>query len=284
MKKIIVTGADGQLGTCLKDILEPISEVESTFLTIQDLDITDKDAVNTFFTNNIDYCINCAAYTNVDNSENEPDLANQINALSVKHLAEICKKNNIVLIHISTDFVFDGKNKSPYLETDEVNPLGVYGKTKLEGELYIQKIIKEHYILRTSWLYSEYGHNFLKTMLKLGKERQQLGVVNDQIGTPTYAKDLAKVIAKIITLSNKLDFGTYHYSNEGEASWYDFAKEIFESVNYTLELKPILTKEYPTPAQRPSYSVLNKNKIKKQLNIEVPYWKESLKKCISRLY
>lgn len=283
MKRIIITGANGQLGKCLKDIFSLQLNIETLFLSQEDLDIRNKQALNKYLTQEADYCINCAAYTNVDKAEEQLSLSQEINAESVKYIAEVCKKNEIKLIHISTDFVFDGQKSTPYTEEDVVNPLGSYGKTKLQGEQYIQQLLEEYYILRTSWLYSEYENNFLKTMLRLGKERESLGVVFDQVGTPTYAKDLAEIILRIMSKKEELEYGVYHYSNEGVASWYDFAKAIFDEMKYPISLKPILTEEYPTPAQRPSYSVLNKSKIKANLDVEIPYWRDSLINCIKKL-
>ncbi len=283
MKTVLVTGGDGQLATCMKRVVEKVENLKFIFKNATDLDITDKKLVTLYFTeNSIDYCVNSAAYTAVDTAESNSELAFKINSEAVKNLAEICKENQSILIHISTDFVFDGSNDQPYKESDIPNPKSIYGASKLQGEKEIQLILKEHFILRTSWLYSEFGNNFTKTMLKLSEERDSLSVVNDQIGTPTYAVDLANVVLKIIKESSR-DFGLYHYSNKGSISWYDFAKEIFKQRDIKIDLKPILTKEYPTPAKRPAYSVLDTTKIKDTFQIEIPNWKESLGVALNKL-
>lgn len=273
---ILVTGANGQLGRCIQDVAKDATSLNFVFKDSKQLDITNQGAVkNIFNTSRFDYCINCAAYTAVDKAEAEKEKAFLVNAEAVKYLAESCKENNVKLIHISTDFVFDGKKETPYTEESIPNPINVYGASKLKGEQYIQNHIERYFIIRTSWVYSEYGHNFVKTMLRLTQERNQISVVNDQIGSPTYAGDLANVILEIIG-SDLVDYGVYHYSNEGEISWYDFAQAIFEEKN--VELVPISTEEYPTPAKRPSYSVMDKTKIKQSLKIEIPYWKDTLQK------
>lgn len=281
MKTILVTGSDGQLGTCIRQLSKKTNEVKFIFKNSTELDITDEKQVISFFSkNSIDYCVNCAAYTAVDNAESNSKLAFKINSEAVKNLAEVCKENRSTLIHISTDFVFDGNSKKPYKESDNPNPKSVYGVSKLQGEKEIQSILKEYFIIRTSWLYSEFGNNFMKTMLRLAQDRKSLGVVNDQIGSPTYANDLAYIILKIINLNSK-DFGIYHFSNEGIITWYDFAKEIFKQSNTKISLKPIFTKEYPTPAKRPKYSVLDTTKIKETFQIEILNWKESLRKALN---
>jgi dTDP-4-dehydrorhamnose reductase len=226
-----------------------------------------------------DFCVNAAAYTAVDKAENEPEKAALINVTGAKNLAEICKAFNATLIHISTDFVFDGSKQSPYSETDATNPQGVYGQTKLLGERAIENTGGKYYIVRTSWLYSQFGANFMKTMLRLASERDSLNIVNDQIGTPTHAVDLAHAIAKII-LSTKHEYGLYHYSNEGVASWYDFAKKIFEINNVKIDVNPIPTSQFPTPAKRPAYSVLDKSKIKRVFGVSVRDWQTSLEKTV----
>jgi dTDP-4-dehydrorhamnose reductase len=276
MKTVLVTGGNGQLATCMKQVVKQVENLKFIFKNSTELDITDKKKVNSFFSeNSIDYCFNCAAYTAVDTAESNSETAFKINSEAVKNLAQVCKENQSTLIHISTDFVFDGENTQPYKESDIPNPKSVYGASKLQGEKKIQSVLKEHYIIRTSWLYSEFGNNFMKTMLRLSVDRESLGVVNDQIGTPTYAIDLAKIVLKIINQGSK-DYGTYHYSNQGTITWYDFAKEIFKQRDLKIDLKPILTKEYPTPAKRPKYSVLDTTKIKDTFQIEIPNWKESL--------
>ena len=283
MKTVLVTGSDGQLGMCIKDNAELSAESSFIYANSSTLDITDRDAVFSFFTENkIDYCINCAAYTAVDKAEIEEESAIKINIVGVKNLAEACKKNNTVLIHISTDFVFDGTKNTPYLETNQTNPKGIYGKTKLEGEKVIKAILKNYFIIRTSWLYSEHGNNFMKTMIRLGKEKDELSVVDDQIGTPTYAGDLAKAILKIIKTNNS-NFDLYHYSNKGVTTWYEFAKEIFEETKISINLRAITTELYPTAAERPKYSALDSSKIKKALNIEIPFWKKSLKRVLKNI-
>ena len=283
---ILVTGSKGQLGSELRYLInQKYSLGNKFFFTDKDkLDITKKEDIEKFVKeNNIDLIINCAAYTAVDKAEDEKELADLINHKAVEYLADISKKNNIVLIHISTDYVFDGKNYKPYKEDDKTNPEGIYGLTKLKGEEAFINSGVRGIIIRTSWVYSTFGHNFVKTMLKL-KDRKELGVVFDQVGTPTYARDLAEVILEIIDKnSNKLKnykAEIFHFSNEGVCSWYDFAKAIFELKEIDIKVNPIVTKDYPTPAKRPHYSVLNKSKIKKEFNIEIPYWKESLEKCL----
>jgi dTDP-4-dehydrorhamnose reductase len=283
MKTILVTGANGQLGLCLQEISKYHSTIKFFFSDLKELDITNKESVNTVFkTTNFDFCINCAAYTAVDLAEADSEKAKNVNVLAVENLVEACKINNTKLIHVSTDFVFDGKSNIPYTESDKTNPLSVYGKTKLDGETAVQTALTEFFILRTSWLYSEYANNFMKTMLRLGNERNELGIISDQIGSPTYAKDLAKVIVKIIE-SDSNEYGVYHYSNEGVASWYDFAKAIFDLSDTKINVNAIPSSSYPTPAKRPHYSVLDKSKLKTNLGIEIPYWRDSLKEAISFL-
>jgi len=281
MKKILVTGANGQLGLCFQELSKLHATIQFVFHSSKQLDITNKGLVqNTFQISKFDYCINCAAYTAVDLAESEKEKAKEVNVLGAKNLAEACKENDVILIQISTDFVFDGKSNIPYTEKDATNPLSVYGETKLEGELVVKNTLDKYFILRTSWLYSEYANNFMKTMLRLGSERNELGIISDQIGSPTYAKDLAKSILKII-ISSSNEYGIYHYSNEGVASWYDFAKAIFDISNTGININAIPSVAYPTPAARPHYSVLDKSKIKSKLDIEIPYWRDSLKEAIS---
>ncbi len=282
MKNVLVTGGNGQLASCIKDIEKSLVDFNFTYVDYDKLDITKIEQVRSFFEEKkIDYCINCAAYTAVDKAETEVELAESVNDTGVNYLAQSCEQHNAIFIQISTDFVFDGKKSTLYKENDQANPIGVYGLTKLNGEKSASSIEK-HFIIRTSWLYSEHGNNFLKTMLRLGKEREELSVVCDQIGTPTYAGDLATIILKIIAGNNN-SFGTYHYSNEGVASWYDFAKAIFEESKINIKLLPINTEGYPTPAERPSYSVMDKSKIKETFKIEIPYWKDSLRKCLEKI-
>lgn len=280
MKKVLVTGANGQLGQCLKELSVLYSSIEFKFTSSQELDITNKKNIELFFTNSVyDYCINCAAYTAVDVAETDQEKAKAVNVHGVENLSEVCKANNTTLLHVSTDFVFDGNKNSPYAEEDDINPLSVYGQTKLDGEYKIQDVLTRFFIIRTSWLYSEYGNNFMKTMLRLGKQRTELSVVGDQIGTPTYAKDLAEVLLKIIIDDNQ-NYGIYHYSNKGEISWYDFAKEIFAISANNIKLNKIPSSAYPTPAVRPAYSVLSKEKIVENLKITIPNWKKSLKQAL----
>ena len=237
--------------------------------------------------NTFEIIINCAGYTAVDKAESEPLIADKINHLAVKQIAEISKQQNAIFIHVSTDYVFNGKNYKPYLETDAPNPQGVYGESKLNGELAFEAVGVLGCIIRTSWLYSKYGNNFVKTMQRLGSQKESLNVIYDQVGSPTYAGDLANAILVIIQ-SKRLRAGVlvpqvYHYSNEGVCSWYDFAKTIFEISDIDCSVNPIETKDYPTTAERPHYSLLNKAKIKHDFELEIPYWKDSLQKCIKKL-
>ena len=276
--KILVTGASGQLGSTFKSIVAQgqVNDLEFVFKSSAELDITEFDTVHEELTgSDYAYCINCAAFTNVDKAETDNDLAYRVNVIGARNLAMNCNESSTVLIHISTDFVFDGFLNTPYLEEDIARPIGFYGDTKYKGERAIINNLKEHFIIRTSWLYSEFGHNFMKTMLKLGAEREELSVVYDQVGTPTYALDLANVVLHIIK-AHSIDYGVYNYSNEGVASWYDFAKEIFEQYKIDINLKPIRSEEYPTPAERPKFSVLDKSKIKNTFGLQIPHWKESL--------
>ena len=284
MNNILVTGSKGQVGSELQ-ALSSAYAYNFYFTDKDELDITDKKAIDAFVHDNeIDTIINAAAYTAVDQAEEDRDNADAINRLATKYLAEISKENNIKFVHISTDYVFDGKNYRPYTEEDSTNPNGVYGITKLAGEKAMLAIDPSRsIIIRTSWVYSSYGSNFVKTMLRLGKERDSLRVIFDQVGTPTYAKDLAKVILDILPQIINEEVEIYHYSNEGVLSWYDFAKEIMYMAKIACEVNPIETKEYPTPATRPHYSLLNKAKIKKDFSITIPYWKDSLDNCLEVL-
>ena len=277
---VLVTGANGQLGQAIQFVAGNYPKIEFVFCSSSDLDITNKENCETVF-NRIkpDFCINTAAYTAVDKAESDPKKAELINVIGAKNLAECCKKSRAKLIHISTDFVFDGSKKEPYKESDLPNPKGVYGLTKLEGEKAIQKVFDAYYIIRTSWVYSQFGNNFMKTMLRLASERTSLSVVNDQIGTPTNAVDLANAILKIVeTNSRKSHFGFYNFSNEGQCSWFDFAKKIFEINEVKIDLNPIPTTQFPTPAERPKYSVLDKTKIKTTFGIAIHSWEDSLEK------
>ena len=284
MMNVLVTGSNGQLASCIKDLAKQYDGLNFIYTDYKELDICDLNQVNTFFKSNkkIDYCINCAAYTAVDKAESDVEKAFEINANGAKNLAIACREFDAILIQISTDFVFDGEKKEPYTETDVAKPISVYGASKLQGEIEIKQTLETYFILRTSWLYSEHGANFMKTMLKLAETRDEISVVSDQIGTPTYAGDLADVILKIISSKNT-NFGLYHYSNEGVASWYDFAKTIFEASNLKIKLNAIKTEAYPTPAKRPFYSVIDKAKIKSILGIETPNWSESLLKALKAI-
>ena len=279
---ILVTGANGQLGNELRKWANTQNCSHNFLFTdIDYLDITNQSAVNSFFeTTSIQTVINCAAYTAVDKAENDEPAAMLINAVAVRYLAKACKKADARLIHISSDYVFDGNACKPYGEEHPASPVSAYGRTKLAGE-EAAKTAPKSIILRTSWLYSSFGNNFLKTMLRLGKERETLNVVFDQTGTPTYAADLTQAIMKIIETAerNELKTGIFHYSNEGVCSWYDFAHEIIQQAKLKCVVKPIETKDYPQPAPRPSYSVLNKARIKAEYGIEIPHWKESLSRC-----
>lgn len=282
IKNILVTGGNGQLATCIKHIEErKYDNLNFIYADYLELDICDLNQVQAFFRSNeqIDYCINCAAYTAVDKAETDAEKAFEINALGAKNLALACSEKSTILIHISTDFVFDGEKSRPYTETDDPNPISVYGDTKLKGEIQVKQTLKDYFIIRTSWLYSEHGDNFMKTMLRLSKDRDELTVVSDQIGTPTYAGDLAEVILQIINKDSR-DYGIYHYSNEGVASWYEFAKFIFTESNIQMKLEPIKSINYPTLAARPMYSVFSKSKIKQTFNIMIPDWRDSLKKAL----
>jgi dTDP-4-dehydrorhamnose reductase len=287
--KIIITGSKGQLGRSIQELSMEYPDLTFVFTDVEELDITDNLQVDTFFAaEKPSVVVNCAAYTAVDKAEKEEAMAEKINHFAVANLANACKKTGIKLIHISTDYLFDGNKSTPYHEKDIVRPRSVYGITKLEGETAILRAEIKSMIIRTSWLYSAYGTNFVKTMLRLGKEKEQLGVVSDQVGTPTYAGDLAKALLDILqmTASDHKRFvtGIYHYSNEGVASWFDFTKAIFEhSPEISCRVNPIDTSAYPTPATRPAYSVLNKSKIKTTFGIEIPYWKESLILCLKKI-
>jgi dTDP-4-dehydrorhamnose reductase len=281
---ILVTGSNGQLGSEIKELS---SNYNYTFFFTdkEELDITHEEDIKNFVkTNNIDTIINCAAYTSVDRAENDKKSADLINHTAIKYLATVSKENSIKLIHISTDYVFDGKSYKPYIETDMTNPQGVYGETKLYGEVAMQDINPSNSIIvRTSWVYSCYGANFVKTMIKLGRDKDSLDVIFDQIGSPTYAKDLANTILEILPHIKNRDVDIYNYSNEGVLSWYDFAKEIMKMAKLDCKISPIETSQYPTSAKRPHYSLLNKEKIKEIFNIEVPYWKDGLDDCLKRL-
>lgn len=280
---ILITGCNGQLGNEMQ-LLEKDNPQHQWFNTdVQELDITDVDAIRSFVQEHqIDGVVNCAAYTAVDKAEENEELCTKLNAEAPAYLASAVGSRGGWMIQISTDYVFDGTSHIPYVEDDETCPNSVYGRTKLVGELNVQKLCEQSMIIRTAWLYSAFGNNFVKTMIRLGKERPELGVIFDQIGTPTYARDLA--VAIMTAINKGIVPGLYHFSNEGVISWYDFAKAIHRIAGITTcHVKPLHTAEYPTPARRPHYSVLDKTKIKKVYAIEIPYWEESLKDCIEKL-
>jgi dTDP-4-dehydrorhamnose reductase len=279
MNNILVTGSNGQLGSEIRVLEKDYQHYNFFFTDVNQLDITIKEAIEEFVNKNkINIIINCAAYTAVDKAESEFELANEINHIAVKYIAELAKLYSCKFIHVSTDYVFDGEAYEPYVEDDITNPQSVYGRTKLDGELTLQRIAPENsIIIRTSWVYSNFGNNFVKTILRLGNDREVLNVIQDQVGTPTNAADLANIILEILPKIRNKEVEFYHFSNEGVCSWYDFAKAIFEIRSIDCKVKPIATKIYPTPAKRPSYSVLSKLKIKETYNIEIPYWRDSLK-------
>jgi dTDP-4-dehydrorhamnose reductase len=278
---VLVTGANGQLGQSLQFIAKNYPKLHFVFCSSSDLDITNLESCQAVFLKiKPNYCINAAAYTAVDKAESETEKANLINVIGPKNLAFVCKEFSSVLLHISTDFVFDGSKNITYNETDIPNPTGVYGQTKLDGEKAIQAVFENYYIIRTSWVYSQFGNNFMKTMLRLASERDSISVVNDQIGTPTNAVDLAEALIQIILTDKRQttndNFGVYNFSNEGQCSWYDFAKEIFKINKIEIDLKPIPTSSFPTPAKRPKYSVLDKTKIKSTFGLVINKWEEAL--------
>lgn len=284
-KSILVTGASGQLGSELASLSKEYSQYTFFFTDRDTLDISDSNAIQAYLQDkNIDTIINCAAYTAVDKAESDKENAYKVNVTAVENLAKISLDKEIKLIHVSTDYVFNGQNFKPYIETDITSPQSVYGHTKLEGEQALQAINpKNSIIIRTSWVYSSFGNNFVKTMLRLGEERDQLNVIFDQVGTPTYAKDLAQSILDILPQLENTEIEIYNFSNEGACSWYDFALAIFELSHIKCEVFPIESKDYPTPATRPHYSLLNKAKIKSRYTLHIPHWKESLKQCLSTL-
>jgi dTDP-4-dehydrorhamnose reductase len=283
MHNIIVFGASGQLGQCLQLVSQERNIDSIHFLPEESANILDQQMLRDIFEQyQPAYCINCAAYTAVDKAEDETDLARKINRDGAENLAQWCRQLNTTLIHISTDFVFAGTGNQPLLESDEADPISIYGLTKLEGEQAIQAQTDRYFILRTSWLYSEFGNNFVKTMLRLGQEKEELRIIWDQLGTPTYGIDLANCILEIIATGNQ-DFGIYHYSNEGATSWYDFARAIFDLSNTSIQVFPVRTAEYVTKATRPPFSVMDKTKIKNTVRLGIPYWRDSLATCISRL-
>ena len=284
--RVLVTGSNGQLGSELKELMQAHKEFTFVGADLPKVDITNKNSLEAFVVKeNIDSIINCAAYTAVDKAEQEATVAFAVNATAVENLVQICEKRDIRLVQISTDYVFDGTKNTPYTEKDSIAPMGVYGNSKRKGEEFVISSAADVIVIRTSWLYAAYGNNFVKTMMHLGNEREQLGVIFDQIGTPTYAHDLAKTCLDILLNTERIDCKgkVYHYSNEGVASWYDFTKAIMEITGIECTINPIETKDYPTPAKRPHYSVLNKAKIKADFGIEIPYWKDALVACLKRL-
>lgn len=280
---VLVTGSGGQLGQALQSIASEFAQMTFVFADSASGDITSLENLDKLFSKHQpDFCINAAAYTAVDRAESELEKAHLINVEGARNLAICCKKFQTTLIHISTDFVFDGQKKAPYNELDQPNPTGVYGRTKLEGEQAILEILPQSYIVRTSWVYSGFGNNFMKTMLRLAAERDTLSIVDDQIGTPTHAVDLARALLTIVA-SGKTEFGVYHFSNEGETSWFGFAKKIFDLKGISITVNPIPTSGFPTPAKRPFYSVLDKSKIKTVFALGIPEWEHSLEKELGQL-
>ena len=283
MKNILVTGSNGQLGNELRLLSVNYPDYNFLFTDVAELNICDKEAIDVFFRDKkIDYVINCAAYTAVDKAESDALMCRRINAEAVEYLAEAAAAAKARMIHVSTDYVYSGTSCVPYVESDLTDPVSMYGITKLEGEHLLFSFCKEAIILRTAWLYSAFGNNFVKTMIRLGKERDQLNVVFDQVGTPTYARDLAQAILDIIS-SGHFEPGIYNYSDEGVCSWYDFAVKIHQLAGVVCQVNPIETWQYPAPAKRPSYSVLNKKKIKDTYHLTIPHWEASLAHCIKRL-
>ncbi|MCC8019586.1 MAG: dTDP-4-dehydrorhamnose reductase [Rikenellaceae bacterium] len=279
---ILVTGGNGQLGRCIEKISKKRLENQFVFTDIPETDITDERSIDELLgSSGFDAIINCAAYTAVDKAESEPELCRKVNTTGPAVLGRLCKKHDITLIHISTDYVFDGNTPHPLKEVDKVHPTGVYGQTKLDGEIAIKESGCRAAIIRTSWLYSEFGNNFVKTMLRLGAERDSLTVVYDQVGTPTYAGDLARAVLELLVRDIK-GYSLYHYSNEGVTSWYDFARKVFGMMHMNVAVSAVESDKYPTAAKRPAYSVLSKDKIK-GLGIAVPYWEDSLAICLKEI-
>ena len=282
MINVLITGADGQLGISIIDFKDHFPNYNIIPTDRDIFDISNLEGMVEFINGkNVDYIINCAGYTNVDKAEEDDDVVYKINYLGVSHLTTLCKENNIKLVHVSTDYVFDGKSCVPLKESDSTNPIGVYGKSKRKGEISIIDSDIEYLIIRTSWLYSEHGHNFVKSIIRLSSEKNKLNIIADQVGTPTYAKDLALTILKLLPLINAENKGIYHYSNEGICSWFDFTKAIFELKKLSTKVIPIKGFQYPTAAKRPFFSVLNTSKIKNKFDIEIPYWRTSLTKSIN---
>ena len=283
MKNILITGANGQLGNEIRVASGHFPQFRFFFTDVTELDICNREAVSAYVAeNHMHAIVNCAAYTAVDKAEDDAETCYRINRDAVKNLAEAAREYKLDIIHVSTDYVFDGKSYLPYTEVMPVNPSSVYGKSKLEGERILMEICPEAVIVRTSWLYSSFGNNFVKTMLRLGQERDKLNVIFDQVGTPTYAADLAVALLSILA-AGKPTAGIYHYSNEGVCSWYDFTRSIHRLAGISCNLVPIESKEYPVRTPRPHFSVLNKAKIKQTYGTEIPHWEDSLEKCIRLL-
>ena len=283
MENIVVFGASGQLGQCLRKVAAQKNITSIFFPPEFEANILDSDLLNKIFLQyKPAYAINCAAYTAVDKAEDDIGLARKINKTGAENLALQCKAHGAALVQISTDFIFKGDSPHPLVEDDVAEPISVYGLTKLEGEQDVIAILPQHFIIRTSWLYSEFANNFVKTMLKLSADRDKLKIIADQVGSPTYAIDLAGAILDIILLGSN-NYGTYHYSNEGVTSWYDFAKGIFDISGTNVKVYPIRTSEYPTKATRPAYSVMDKTKIKNTFGLNIPYWRDSLMVCLKAL-
>ncbi len=283
MKRILITGANGQLGQSIAEMSKNHKQIECFFVTRNELDITNEDLVNHYFDDkSFDFVINCAAYTAVDKAEDDQENAFLVNAKATEFLAKISNVKNIPFIHVSTDYVFDGTESVPRLETDQTNPIGVYGQTKLDGENLALANNPKTIILRTAWVYSRFGNNFVKTMLRLFNDKDSISVVADQIGSPTNAIDLANAILEIVS-KDELVYGIYNYSNEGECSWFEFAQKIKEFSGSSIEINPVPTSAYPTKAKRPAYSLLDKSKIKEVYQLEIPAWEDSLKEELKHL-
>ncbi|HEY5507260.1 MAG TPA: dTDP-4-dehydrorhamnose reductase [Paludibacter sp.] len=283
MTTILITGSNGQLGNEMQQAAVRFPDFKYIYTDVAELDICDKGALDAFVkANSVNVIVNCAAYTAVDKAEDDVELCYKINRDAVRNIAEVATENKVKVVHVSTDYVFDGTNYLPYTEDMPVCPATVYGKSKLEGEQALLENCRESVILRTAWLYSSFGNNFVKTMIKLGNERDSLGVIFDQVGTPTYAADLADAILQLLSNETFVP-GIYHFSDEGVCSWYDFTKTIHRMANITCDVKPIETKDYPARTPRPHFSVLNKGKIKSTYGISIPHWEVSLEKCIQLL-
>lgn len=286
MKTVLVTGANGQLGSSLRVLSRQYLSYTFLFTDVDELDICNREAVNAYVKEHrVDYILNCAAYTAVDAAEDNEALCRQINCEAVRNLGEAASETGARVIHISTDYVFDGTGHRPYAESDAPCPVSVYGQTKLAGEQALAEVCPDSVVIRTAWLYSEYGRNFVKTMLRLGKEKEEISVVFDQVGTPTHAGDLAKAVWAVVEAAEEGKFqpGIYHFSDEGVCSWYDFTIKIFQLAGLDCRVKPIESKDFPSRAVRPPYSVLNKGKIKVTYALTIPHWEESLRGCLAAL-